>query len=73
MDIGNIAPGQTPTPGLGSSSQSTTSSSHGGSDSYPDLNDYEYAAQWGQDWSTGDADTSGSTDGELYGLQKGKD
>ena len=27
-----IAPGQTPAPGLGSSSQSTTSSSHGGSD-----------------------------------------
>ena len=72
MDIGNIAPGQTPTPGLGSSSQSTTSSSHGGSDSYPDLNNYEYAAQWGQDWNTGDADTSGSSDGELYGLQKGK-
>ena len=44
MDIGNIAPGQTPTPGLGSSSQSTMSSSHGGSDSYPDLNNYEYAA-----------------------------
>ena len=58
MDIGNIAPGQTPTPGLGSSSQSTTSSSHGGSDSYPDLNNYEYAAQWGQDWNTSDADTS---------------
>ena len=72
MDIGNIAPGQTPTPGLGSSSQSTTSSSHGGSDSYPDLNIYEYAAQWGQDWNTGDADTSGSSDGELYGVQKGK-
>ena len=46
MDIGNIAPGQTPAPGLGSSSQSTTSSSHGGSDSYPDVNNYEYAAQW---------------------------
>ena len=29
-DIGNIAPGQTPAPGLGSSSQSTPSSSHGG-------------------------------------------
>ena len=72
MDIGNIAPGQTPTPGLGSSSQSTTSRSHGGSDSYPDLNNYEYAAQWRQDWNTGDADTSGSSDGELYGLQKGK-
>ena len=72
LDIGNIAPGQTPTPGLGSSSQSTTSSSHGGPDSYPDLNNYEYAAQWGQDWITGDADTSGSSDGELYGLQKGK-
>ena len=41
MDIGNIAPGQSPTPCLGSSSQSTTSSSHGGSDSYPDLNNYE--------------------------------
>ena len=66
MDIGNIAPG------LGSSSQSTTSGSHGGSDSYPDLNNYEYAAQRGQDWNTGDADTSGSSDGELYGLQKGK-
>ena len=72
MDIGNIAPGQTPTPGLGCSSQSTTSSSHGGSDSYPDLNNYEYAAQWRQDWNTGDVDTSGSSDGELYGLQKGK-
>ena len=72
MDIGNIAPGQTPTPGLGSSSQSTTSSSNGGSDSYPDLNNYEYAAQWRQDWNTGDADRSGSSDGELYGLQKGK-
>ena len=72
MDIGNIAPGQTPAPGLGSSSQSTTSSSHGGSDSYPDLNDYEHAAQWKQDWNTGDVDTSESSDGELYGLQKGK-
>ena len=72
MDIGNIAPGQTPTPGLGSSDQSTTSSSHGGSDSYPDLNNYEYVAQRGQDWNTGDADTSGSSDGELYGLQKCK-
>ena len=70
MDIGNIAPGQTPTSGLGSSSQSTTSSSHGGSDIYPDLNNYEYAAQWGQDWNTGDADTSGSSDGGLYGLQR---
>ena len=58
MDIGNIAPGQTPTPGLGSSSQSIPSSPHGGSDSYPDLNNYEYAAQWRQDWNTGDADTS---------------
>ena len=66
MDIGNIAPG------LGSSSQSATSSSHGGSDSYPDLNNYEHAPQWGQDWNIGDADTSGSSDGELYGLQKGK-
>ena len=66
MDVGNIAPG------LGSSNQSTTSSSHGGSDSYHDLNNYENAAQWGQDWYTGDADTSGSSDGELYGLQKGK-
>ena len=73
MYIGNIAPGQTPTPGLGSSSQSTTSSSHVGSDSYPDLNNYEHASQWGQDWNTGDADTSGSSDGELYGLQKGKE
>ena len=44
MDIGNIAPGQTSTPGLGSSSQSTTSSSHVGSDSYPDLNNYEHAS-----------------------------
>ena len=66
MDIGKIAPG------LGSSSQSATSSSHGGSDSYPDLNNYEHAAQWGQDWNTGDADTSGSSDGELYDLQRGK-
>ena len=71
MDIGNIAPGQTPTPGLGSSNQRTTSSSHG-SDSYPDLNNFEYAAQRRQDWNTGVADTSGSSDGELYGLQKGK-
>ena len=30
------------------------------------------STQWRQDWSTGDADTSGSSDGELYGLQKGK-
>ena len=30
------------------------------------------ASQWGQDWNAGDADTSGSSDGELYGLQKGK-
>ena len=66
MDIGNIAPG------LGSSSQSATSFSHGVSDSYPDLNNYEHASQWGQDWNTGDADTSGSSDGELCGLQKGK-
>ena len=66
MDIGNIAPG------LGSSSQSTTSSSHGRSDIYPDLNNCEHAAQWGQDWNIGDADTSGNSDGELYGLQKGK-
>ena len=73
MDIGNIAPGQTPTPGLGYSSQSTTSGSHGGSDSYPDLNNFENAAQWRQVWNTGDADTSGSSDGELYGLQKGKE
>ena len=55
MGIGNIAPGQTPTPDLGSSSQSTTSSSHGGSDSYPDLNNHEHASQWGQDWNAGDA------------------
>ena len=57
IDIGNIAPGQTPAPGRGSSNQSTTPSSHGGSDSYPDLNNYEYAAHWRQDWNTGDADT----------------
>ena len=43
-----------------------------GSDSYPGLNNYEHAAQWKQDWNTGDADTSGSSDGEMYGLQKGK-
>ena len=72
LDIGNIAPGQTPPPGLGGSNQSTTSSSHGGSDSYLDLNKYEHASQWGQDWNAGDADTSGSAYGELYGLQKGK-
>ena len=41
-------------------------------DSYPDLNNHEHASQWKQDWNTGDADTSGSSDGELYGLQKGK-
>ena len=34
MVVGNIAPGQTP--GLGSSNQSTTSSSHGRSDSHPE-------------------------------------
>ena len=72
MDIGNIAPGQTRAPGLGSSNKSTTSSSHGWSDSYPDLNNYEHASQWGQDWNAGNADTSGSEDGEFYGLQKGK-
>ena len=72
MNIGNIAPGQTPAPGLGSSSQSTSSSSHRGSDSYPDLNNHEHASQWGQDWNAGDTYTSGSSDGELYGLQKGK-
>ena len=33
-------------PGLGGSNQSTTSSSHGVSDSYPDLNNHEYASQW---------------------------
>ena len=70
MDIGNVAPGQTPAPGLGSSNQSTTSGLDGGSDSCPDLNNYEHASQWGQDWNAGDTDTSGSTDGELYGLQK---
>ena len=37
---------ETPAPGLGSSSQSTTSRSHGGPDSYPDLNNYEHASQW---------------------------
>ena len=72
MGVGNIAPGQTPAPGLGSSNQSTTSGSHGGSDSYPDLNNYESGSQWIQEWNTGDADTSGSSDGELCGLQKGK-
>ena len=49
IDIGNIAPGQTPAPGLGSSNQSTASSSHGGSDSFPDLNNNEHASQRGQD------------------------
>ena len=43
-----------------------------GSDSYPDLNNCEHASQWGQDWNAGHADTSGSSDDELYGLQKGK-
>ena len=69
MDIGNMTPGQTLASGLGSSNLSTTSSSHGGSDSYPDLNNHEHASQWGQDWNTGDADTSGSSDGKLCGLQ----
>ena len=72
MDIGNIAPGQTPAPGSGGSNKSTTSSSHGGSDSHPDLNNYEHPSQWGQDWNAGDADTSASSDGELYGLQNSK-
>ena len=40
----------------------------GGRTSYPDLDNYEHASQWGQDWNAGDADTSGSSDGELYGL-----
>ena len=39
---------------------------------YPDLNNYEHASQWGQDWNAGDADTSGSSDVELHGLQKGE-
>ena len=65
MDIGNIAPGQTPASGLRISIQSTTSSLHGGSDSHPDVNNHEHASRWGQDWNTGDADTSGSSDGEL--------
>ena len=72
MDIGNIAPGQTQSSDLGISKQSATSISHGGSDSYPDLNNYEHASQWRQDWNAGDADTSGSSDGELYVLQQGK-
>ena len=73
MDIGSVAPKQPQAPGLDGSNQSTTSSSHGGSDSYPDLNNYEYASQWGQDWfgNIGDVDTTGGLDGELYGLQKG--
>ena len=44
----------------------------GGLHCYPDLNNYEHASQWGQDWNAGDADTSGSSDVELYGLQKGE-
>ena len=59
------------TPGPGSSNQSTTSSSHGGSDSYPDLNNDERASRWRQDCNAGDPDTSGSSDGELHGLQRG--
>ena len=65
MDIWNIAPGSR------GSNQSSTSSTHG-SDSYPELNNYEHASQWRQDWNAGDADTSGSSGGELYCLQKGK-
>ena len=44
------------------------------SDRYPDLNNHEYASQWRQDWfgNSGDVDTSGGADGELYVLQKGK-
>ena len=72
VDSGNIAPGQTLAPGLGSSRQSITSSSHGGPYSYPYLNNYDHAAQWRKDWNSVDADTSGRSDGELYGLQKGK-
>ena len=68
----NIAPGQTLAPGLGGSNQSTTSSSHRRSDSYPDLNNYERASQWGQDWNGGDADTSGSSDGEVARFAEGK-
>ena len=49
MDIGSIAPGQTSAPGLGSSNQSITSSSHVWADSYPDLNNFEHASQWRQD------------------------
>ena len=39
--------GQTEAPGPGSSNKSTTLSSHGGSESCPDLNYYECASQWG--------------------------
>ena len=65
---------QSQAPGFGGSNQSTTSSSHGVSDSHSDLNNHECASQWGQDWfgNSGDVDTSGGPDGELYGLQKGK-
>ena len=47
MDIGAV------TPGFGSCHQSTTLTSHGVSDSYPDLNNHEYA------WHHGDRIGSG--------------
>ena len=37
------------------------------------MDNFEHASQWGQDWNAGDADTSGSSDGELCSLQKGKE
>ena len=72
MDIGSIAPGQTAVPGLGSSNQSVTSSSHVWADSNLDVINYEHASQWRQDWNAGGTDTSGSSDDQLYGLQKDK-
>ena len=64
MDIGSIAPGQTAVPGLGSSNQSVTSSSHVWADSNLDVINYEHASQWRQDWNAGGTDASGSSDGE---------
>ena len=32
----------------------------------------KHASQWREDWNAGDANTSGSSDGELYGLQIGR-
>ena len=71
MDSGNIAPGQTDTRSWQFQSEYRVKFTWRDGQ-LPRPEKYEYAAQCGQDWNTGEDDTSGSSDGELYGLQKGK-